>query len=226
MHFGYLNRNYVETPTIPVGPNNIIEPGGPDRGQPTFFYTRTNRNLFTVNVPKDWPVNRDVIWTLTVNGKTQKAFGWLQARMGNRSGRRRGRRRRQHQPRAHGEQAAQRCGGSGRECEAPGHGDADRNHHRRRAAEAAAAWRAPRNGRRTGNAADASGRRAGARQRSGAGARRARRRCARGRDRGGRRAAGGAAAGALPPLALQQAAGAVTAAAGPDRFVDRLARAR
>jgi hypothetical protein len=77
MHFGYLNRNYVEMPTIPVGPNNIIEPGGPDRGQPTFFYPRTNRNLFTVNVPKGWPVNRDVIWTLTVNGKTQKAFGWL-----------------------------------------------------------------------------------------------------------------------------------------------------
>jgi len=77
MHFGYLNRNYVETPTIPVGPNNIIEPGVPDRGQPTFFYPRTNRNLFTVNVPKDWPANREVIWTLTVNGKTQKAFAWL-----------------------------------------------------------------------------------------------------------------------------------------------------
>jgi hypothetical protein len=77
MHFGYLNRNYVEMPHIPVGPNNIIEPGGPDRGQPTFFYTRTNRNLFTVNVPKGWPINRDVVWTLTVNGKTEKAFGWL-----------------------------------------------------------------------------------------------------------------------------------------------------
>jgi hypothetical protein len=76
MHFGYLNRNYVEMPHIPIGPNNSIEPGGPDRGQPTFFYTRTNRNLFTVNVPKDWPINRDVIWTLTVNGKTEKAFGW------------------------------------------------------------------------------------------------------------------------------------------------------
>jgi hypothetical protein len=77
MHFGYLNRNYVEMPTIPVGPNNIIEPGDPDRGQPTFFYPRTNRNMFTVNVPKGWPLNRDLIWTLTVNGKTQKAFGWL-----------------------------------------------------------------------------------------------------------------------------------------------------
>ena len=77
MHFGYLNRNYVEMPHIPIGPNNNFEPSGPDRGQPTFFYTRTNRNLFTVNVPKGWPINRDVIWTLTVNGKTEKAFGWL-----------------------------------------------------------------------------------------------------------------------------------------------------
>jgi hypothetical protein len=77
MHFGYLNRNYVEMPHIPIGPNNNVDPGGPDRGQPTFFYTRTNRNLFTVNVPKDWPINRDVVWTLTVNDKTEKAFGWL-----------------------------------------------------------------------------------------------------------------------------------------------------
>jgi hypothetical protein len=78
MHFGYLNRNYVEMPNIPVGPNNSFEPAPIDRGQPTFFYTRTNRNMFTVNVPKDWPRNRDVVWTLTVNGKTEKAYGWLQ----------------------------------------------------------------------------------------------------------------------------------------------------
>jgi hypothetical protein len=78
MHFGYLNRNYVEMPHIPIGPNNNIEPAGPDRGQPTFFYTRTRRNLFTVNVPRDWPRNREVIWTLTVNGKTERAHGWLQ----------------------------------------------------------------------------------------------------------------------------------------------------
>ena len=50
MHFGYFNRNYVEQPSIPVGPNNSIEPGGPDRGQPTVFRPRTNRNLFSVPV--------------------------------------------------------------------------------------------------------------------------------------------------------------------------------
>ncbi|MGE3178033.1 MAG: hypothetical protein AB7O32_11225 [Vicinamibacterales bacterium] len=78
MHFGYLNRNYVQEPTIPIGPDNNIQPGGPDRGQPTYFYTRTNRNLFTVNVPKDWDKKREVVWTLTVNGRTERAVGWLQ----------------------------------------------------------------------------------------------------------------------------------------------------
>ena len=77
MHFGYLNRNWVQELSIPVGPANNIEPGGPDRGQPTFFYTRTQRNMFTVNVPKDWG-KKELIWTITANGKTQKAIGWLQ----------------------------------------------------------------------------------------------------------------------------------------------------
>lgn len=77
MHFGYLNRNYVELLSIPIGPNNSIEPDGPDRGQPTFFYTRTNRNLFSVNVPGDWG-KKELIWTVTANGKTQRAIGWLQ----------------------------------------------------------------------------------------------------------------------------------------------------
>lgn len=77
MHFGYLNRNWVQELSIPVGAGNSIEPGGPDRGQPTFFYTRTQRNLFTVVVPKDWG-KKELVWTVTANGKTEKAFGWLQ----------------------------------------------------------------------------------------------------------------------------------------------------
>jgi hypothetical protein len=76
-HFGYLNRNWVQELSIPVGPNNSLEPGGPDRGQPTFFAPRTQRNLFTVVVPKDWG-KKELVWTITANGKTQKAFGWLQ----------------------------------------------------------------------------------------------------------------------------------------------------
>src|SRR4029453_14743793 len=34
---GYFNRNNKKEPTIQVGPNNRIEPGGPDQGQPTHF---------------------------------------------------------------------------------------------------------------------------------------------------------------------------------------------
>jgi hypothetical protein len=78
LHFGYLNRNYVEELHVPVGPANQIEPAGPDRGQPTFFYTRLNRYAFSVVVPKDWDKTKEVVWTLTTNGRTDKAHGWLQ----------------------------------------------------------------------------------------------------------------------------------------------------
>ena len=77
MHLGYLNRNYLEELHIPIGPDNNIEPGGPDQGQPTYFYTRANRQIFSVTVPADFG-NKEVVWTLTVRGKTERAVGWLQ----------------------------------------------------------------------------------------------------------------------------------------------------
>ncbi len=39
--FGYYNRNLKQDLDIPVGPNNRIEPGGPDQGQPTHFLPGT-----------------------------------------------------------------------------------------------------------------------------------------------------------------------------------------
>ena len=77
MHLGYLNRNYMEELYIPVGPDNSIEPAGPDQGQPTYFYTRNNRQIFSVTVPADFG-DQELIWTLTVNGRTEQAVGWLQ----------------------------------------------------------------------------------------------------------------------------------------------------
>ena len=74
--FAYFNRNYDEVLDIPVGPNNSVEPGGPDRGQPTHFFPRRNRYVFRVKVPKDWG-EKDVVWTLTHRGKTEKAYGSL-----------------------------------------------------------------------------------------------------------------------------------------------------
>jgi hypothetical protein len=75
--FGYLNRNYEEELEIPIGPNNTIEPGG-DRGQPTHFYPRRQHFVFRVVVPSDWGLDRRVVWTLTIRGKTNTAKGWLQ----------------------------------------------------------------------------------------------------------------------------------------------------
>jgi hypothetical protein len=77
LYFGYLNRNFVEELNIPVGPDNNIEPGGPDRGQPTFFLPRRQRYVFSVRVPKEWDPKREVIWTLTAYGRTSRIYGAL-----------------------------------------------------------------------------------------------------------------------------------------------------
>jgi hypothetical protein len=74
--FGYLNRNYEEVLDIPIGPANSIEPGGPDQGQPTLFLPRRRRFEFRIKVPKDFG-NREVVWTLTSRGRTEKAYGTL-----------------------------------------------------------------------------------------------------------------------------------------------------
>lgn len=77
--FGYLNRNYAERPHVPLGENNFFEPGDPDRGQPTYFYPRTNRYQFEVRVPADFPTDGELTWTVSHRGSTQQAIGWLQA---------------------------------------------------------------------------------------------------------------------------------------------------
>jgi hypothetical protein len=66
---GYFNRNRAETLDIPVGPNNRIEPGGPDLGQPTHFLTRRQWGVFTITVPRDFG-DRKYTWTITANGET------------------------------------------------------------------------------------------------------------------------------------------------------------
>jgi hypothetical protein len=66
---GYFNRNHEETLDIPIGPDNRIEPGGPDQGQPTHFLTHRQWGVFTITVPADFG-NRELTWTLTVHGRT------------------------------------------------------------------------------------------------------------------------------------------------------------
>jgi hypothetical protein len=74
--FGYMNRNWEEELDVPVGPENTIDPGGPDQGQPTHFLPRRNRFIFKVRVPKDWG-QKELVWTLTTKGKTEKAYATL-----------------------------------------------------------------------------------------------------------------------------------------------------
>jgi hypothetical protein len=76
MFFGYMNSNWEEEFDVPVGPDNHMDPGGPDQGQPTHFYPRRNPFLFTVRVPKDFGAN-ELTWTVTTHGKTERAYASL-----------------------------------------------------------------------------------------------------------------------------------------------------
>ena len=67
--FGYYNRNEKQVLDIPIGPQNRIEPGGPDQGQPTHFLIRRQWGVFIVRVPKDFG-DKKLTWTITANGQT------------------------------------------------------------------------------------------------------------------------------------------------------------
>jgi hypothetical protein len=70
MLIGYYNRNSKEPLTIPIGPNNKIEPGDPDQGQPTYFEPGRQWGVFTIKVPKDFD-KKVIRWTIVANGETQ-----------------------------------------------------------------------------------------------------------------------------------------------------------
>jgi hypothetical protein len=77
MWFGYMNRNWEETPDIPASTNNGFGATGEDLGQPTHFLPRRQEFIFKVNVPADWPKDKDLVWTVNVNGVSLKAYGSL-----------------------------------------------------------------------------------------------------------------------------------------------------
>ncbi len=86
MLFGYLNRNWEEVLHVPIGPENSVQPGGPDRGQPTIFVPRRftqppgerrEQFVFRVRLPAGWGPKQEIAWTLTAHGRTDKAVGTL-----------------------------------------------------------------------------------------------------------------------------------------------------
>jgi hypothetical protein len=73
--FGYYNRNQEQILDIPIGPNNTIEPAGPDLGQPTHFLSRRQYGVFAIEVPKDFG-NKRFTWTINANGQKTQVTGW------------------------------------------------------------------------------------------------------------------------------------------------------
>jgi hypothetical protein len=72
---GYFNRNKGEALDIPIGPNNRIEPGGPDFGQPTHFRSGRQHGVFGISVPKDFG-NKKLTWTIVANGHSSVVSFW------------------------------------------------------------------------------------------------------------------------------------------------------
>src|SRR5689334_23035719 len=66
---GYFNRNMKQEFDIPVGPNNHIDPGGPDMGQPTHFQTGRQWGVLSIKLPKDFG-DKKLTWTIVANGFT------------------------------------------------------------------------------------------------------------------------------------------------------------
>src|SRR5207253_10984860 len=58
LHFGYLNRNAEEEIDVPIGPDNALDMGNGDLGQPTHFYPRRRWFVSKVVVPRDWPKDK------------------------------------------------------------------------------------------------------------------------------------------------------------------------
>jgi hypothetical protein len=67
---GYFNRNTQQELDVPIGPNNRIEPGGPDLGQPTHFLPGRQYGMFVVPVPKEFTPQDKYTWTIVANGQS------------------------------------------------------------------------------------------------------------------------------------------------------------
>jgi hypothetical protein len=78
LSFGYFNRNAEEIVDIPIGPNNFIEPGDQNQGQPTEFQPRRHWGVFAVKVPANFG-DRSVTWTLKFRGASYAVPGSLNA---------------------------------------------------------------------------------------------------------------------------------------------------
>ena len=73
---GYLNRNFNQAMDVPIGPNNRIEPNGPDFGQPSHFLPGRQTGVFMITMPKEFGPKDRITWTITANGQTTSVPFW------------------------------------------------------------------------------------------------------------------------------------------------------
>src|SRR5215831_10632742 len=76
IQIGYNNRNHDQVVDIPIGPNNHMDPGGPDMLQPTHFEPGRAWGVFSLPVPKEMGT-RKYTWTLVTNGKASQVQFWV-----------------------------------------------------------------------------------------------------------------------------------------------------
>lgn len=75
--FGYYNRNSEEALDVPIGPDNFVEPGDKNQGQPSHFEPRRHWGVFAVKVPADFGDKKKVVWTVRFRGQTWAIPGSL-----------------------------------------------------------------------------------------------------------------------------------------------------
>jgi len=74
--FGYLNRNYAAEPEILAARTTASRRARPIRASQRTFYPRRQQFMFKIKVPADFGT-KELVWTLTRDGKTEKAYGTL-----------------------------------------------------------------------------------------------------------------------------------------------------
>ena len=74
--FGYFNRNREEVVSLPVGPDNFIEPSEFNGTQPTLFSPRREVGVFTVTMAGDFAESGGrVVWTINAHGVRHEVPG-------------------------------------------------------------------------------------------------------------------------------------------------------
>ena len=78
MFFGYMNSNWLEEFDIPIGPDNASSRAAPIRDSPRISIRGAIRSS-SRSACRRTSATKELIWTLTTNGKTERAYASLKS---------------------------------------------------------------------------------------------------------------------------------------------------